>query len=380
MDGARPRLLDAVAVLVAAGLTPTTGYAGGPGAVVLLAGALSLLWLRRAPLVVAWITAGTALALPVLSALLAVPPGAAGAPPPGGAVVAPAGLLPSGDAPIWPPAAPFAAYGVMVFAADRRPLARRLPVIVLAFAVLLLSDRGALIARTEAVIALAVMYGLYVSVRERLRAELAERSERVERERLAGEMHDVVTHRVSRMVLQAGVLALSAGDDKARAVAEDIRATGCETLDELRHMVALLRRGTGEGFDLGLPMPDLRPLVIDSARDGLPVELSVDGTPVPVPGTVGRTAYLVVDAALANVRKHAPGADARVQVRYVNGTVRVTVRNTAGLPDAWVTAAGPALSLPDLRARVELAGGTLESGPTANGGFRVEASFPTSPP
>ncbi|TYB59210.1 hypothetical protein FXF51_35150 [Nonomuraea sp. PA05] len=360
MDGARARPIDAVAVLAAAGLTAATGYAG-PGLVIALAGTLPLLWMRRAPLVVAWICAGTALAVPVL------------------ALVVPSAVpLPSAGAPLWPPAAPFAAYGAMAFAGDRRPLSRWMPVMVIGFAVLTLPDRLALIARSEAAIALAVMYGMYVSVRERLRAELAERSERIERERLAGEMHDVVTHRVSRIVLQAGVLALAAGDDRARVAAEDIRTMGCDALDELRHMVALLRRGTGEGFDLGLPLPDLRPLVIDSARDGVPVELSVDGPPASVSGLVGRTAYLVVEAALANVHKHAPGADVRVGVRYAPGSVRIAVRNTGGMPDAWVAVAGPGMSLPDLRERVELAGGTLSCGPTEDGGFRVEATFPSS--
>ncbi|MCF6471083.1 histidine kinase [Nonomuraea sp. MG754425] len=354
------RPIDAVAVLVAAGLTPASGYAG-PGLVILLAGALPLLWMRRAPLAVAWICAGIALAVPVLAVL--VP-----------SVVA----LPAAGAPIWPPAGPFAAYGAMVFAADRRPLSRWLPVIVLAFAVLTLSDRAGLVARSEAVIALAVLYGRYVSVKERLRAELAERSGRVERERLAGELHDVVTHRVSRIVLRAGVLALASGDDRARLAAEEIRATGCEALDELRHMVALLRRGTGEGFDLGLPLPNLRSLVIDSAQDGVPVELAVEGVPEPVAGLVGRTAYLVVETALADVRKHAPGAEARVLVRYAPRSVRIVVRNTGGSPSAWVTGSGPGMSLPDLRARVALAGGTLECGPLADGGFQVQAVFPTS--
>ncbi|AQZ68138.1 Putative two-component system sensor kinase [[Actinomadura] parvosata subsp. kistnae] len=359
MDGARARPIDAVAVLVAAGLTPPTGYTGAT-LVIVSAGALPLLWMRRAPLAVAWICAGVALAVPVLG--LVAP-----------SVIAP----PAADALLWPPAAPFAAYGAMVFAAERRPLHRWMPVIAIAFAVLTLPDRLPLAGRSGAVIAIAVTYGLYVAVRERLRAELAERSERIERERLAGELHDVVTHRVSRIVLQAGVLALSAGDDRARAAAEDIRAIGCDTLDELRHMVALLRRGTGEGFDLGLPMPDLRPLVIDSARDGVPVELVVDGPPAPVSGMVGRTAYVVVEAALANVRKHAPGAEARVLVRYAPGTVRIVVRNTGGSPDAWVPATGPGMSLAELRTRVELAGGTLVCRSPGDGGFRVEATFPT---
>lgn len=357
MDGARPRPIDAVAVLVAAGLTPAVGYAG-PSLVILLATALPVFWMRRAPLVVAWIGAGTALAVPVLAVLAVIP-------------------LPSGGTVIWPPMCAFGAYGAMVFA-SRRPLARWLPVLVLALGVLCLPDRLPLVLRTEAVIALAVVYGLYVSVRERLNAELVERSERVERERLAGELHDVVTHRVSRMVLQAGVLALAAGDDRARAAAEDIRATGRETLDELRHMVALLRRDSGEGFDLGLPMPDLRPLVSDSARAGVPVELTVDGSPSPVAGVVGRTAYLVVEAALANVAKHAPGADVRVRVLYVRGSVRLSISNTAGLPDAWVTATDPGTSLTALRPQVELAGGSLECGLEEDGGFHVEASFPAT--
>ncbi|PRX64680.1 signal transduction histidine kinase [Nonomuraea fuscirosea] len=360
MDGARPRPIDAVAALAAAGLTPVAGYSG-TGLVLLLAGVLPVFWMRRAPLVVAWIGAGIAVAVPALSLLA---PSVVPLPPP--------------DTLLWPPLGPFAAYAAVAYARDSRPLCRRLPVLVLALGVLSLPDRFGLVARSEAVIALAVLYGLYVSVRERLRAELAERAQRIERERLAGQLHDVVTHRIGRIVLQAGAMALAAGDERARAAAEDIRTTGSETLEELRHMTALLRRGTGEGFDLGLPLPDLRPLVIESAQAGVPVELSVEGTPVPVPGPVGRSAYLVVEAALANVREHAPGADVRVRVRYPPGYVRIGVRNSAGRPGAWVSVAGPGPSLTDLRRRVEVAGGTLESGPLEDGGFHVEATFPAA--
>ncbi|MFG1704963.1 sensor histidine kinase [Nonomuraea sp. M3C6] len=363
MDGVRPRPIDAVAVLVAAGLTLAIGYFPAPVLALLLAAALPVLWMRRAPLTVAWVSAGTAIALPVLS------------------VLAPSALPPLGEVLIWPPTGPFAAYGAMAFAVDRhRGMTQWLPVLTLALAVLALTDRLPLVFRAEVAIALAALYGMYVAVRERLRRELAERAERVERERLAGELHDVVTHRVSRMVLQAGVLAMASGDERARAAAEELRATGGEALEELRHMVALLRRSAGEGFDLGLPLPDLRPLVAESASAGVPVELVVAGPPVPVPGAVGRTAYLVVQEALTNVRKHAPGADVRVQVRYLPGSVRLSVRNTPGLPDTWVTVTGPGMGLLDLRRRVELAGGTLETGEDKDGGFRVEATLPTSPP
>jgi signal transduction histidine kinase len=100
---------------------------------------------------------------------------------------------------------------------------------------------------------------------------------------------------------------------------------------------------------------------------------------VPVSGVVGRTAYLVVEEALTNVRKHAPGAEARVRVRYLPGSVRIAVINTPGQPDAWVGGAGPGMGLLDLRRQVELVGGTLETGEVREGGFRIEATFPTPP-
>ncbi|WP_345561449.1 sensor histidine kinase [Nonomuraea rosea] len=359
MDGVRPRPLDAVAVLVAGGLTLTTGYQG-PVLVLSLAAAVSVLWMRRAPLTVAWIGAGSALVPLVLH------------------VLAPDVAPLRTEAILWPPTCVFGAYGALAFAADRyRGAPQWLPVITLALAALRLADWPPLVLRSEAAIALAALSGMYLAARGRLRTELAERAGRVERERLAGEMHDVVTHRVSRMVLQAGVLALTSGDERARAAAEELRATGCEALEELRHMVALLRRDTGEGFGLGLPLPDLRPLVTESACAGVPVELVVDGAPEPVSGVVGRTAYLVVQEALANVRKHAPGADARVRLRYVPGSLRVGVRNSPGLPDAWVTVTAPGMGLLELRQRVEVAGGTLETGAEPDGGFHVEAAFPT---
>ncbi|MEU4508581.1 histidine kinase [Nonomuraea wenchangensis] len=362
MDGARPRLADAVAVLAAAGLT-LAAYPRGPFLPLLLAATVPLLWMRRAPLTVAWISAATAAALPVLCAL------------------APAMVPPLAYLPVWPPAGPFAVYAAMVFAAERHRATRRwLPVLALALAVLLPAEwPGAafLVLRTEVVLALAALYGLYAEAGARLRRALEERAERVERERLAGEMHDVVTHRVSRMVLRAGALAEQAADERARAAAEELRATGRAALDELRHMSLLLRRGTGEGFDLGLPLPDLRSLVSESAFRGVPVELVVSGVPVPVPGAVGRTAYRVVQEALANVREHAPGTDARVEVRYLPGVVRVSVRNTRP-EEAFAPPGLGGEGLNEVSQWVELAGGTLKAGPVEDGGFLVTATLPTS--
>jgi signal transduction histidine kinase len=354
-----------VAVLVAAGLTLATGYQG-PLLAILLAAAVPVLWMRRAPLTVAWICAGTAVVLPVLF------------------VLAPSAVPPLDGLLVWPPACAFAVYGAMAFTAERhRGTPRRLPVITLALAVVLLAEwpAGAPLAlRTEVVIALATLYGLYADLRTRLNRALDERAERVERERLAGEMHDVVTHRVSRMALQAGALAVTSADERTRAAAEELRAAACEALDELRHMVALLRRGTGEGFDLGLPLPDLRSLVFEYASAGMPVELVVTGVPVPVSGMVGRTAYRVVEEALANAREHAPGTDARVEVRYLPGVVRISVRNTPPEADPPIAGEEGGRGLYEVRQWVELAGGTVKAGPVENGGFHVEATLPTSPP
>ncbi|NUR92551.1 MAG: hypothetical protein HOY71_51480 [Nonomuraea sp.] len=345
MDGARPRPVDAVAVLVAVGVTVAACYQG-PVLVVLLAAAVPVLWMRRAPLTVAWISAGTSVALPLL---------------------APDAMTPGNAVLIWPPTCAFAVYAALAFAAPRhRGAVQWLPVIVLVLAVLPLAGRLPALAaestllRTEAVIAVSALSGGYAAVKARLRRELSERAERVERERLAGEMHDVVTHRVGRIVLAAGDLALTSEDERTRAVAAELRESGREALDELRHMLALLRRGTGEGFDLGLPLPDLRPLIDAAAARGVPVALTVEGTPSPVAGEVGRAAYQVVAEALAEAR----AADVpEVRVHHLPGEVRITVRGTP-------------CDLPALRERVTLVGGRLETAKTEDGTYQLEAILP----
>ncbi|NUP83587.1 MAG: hypothetical protein HOV96_39285 [Nonomuraea sp.] len=345
MDAVRPRPVDAVAVLVAAGVTVAACYQGS-ALVILLAAAVPVLWMRRAPLTVAWISAGTSVALPLF---------------------APAAMTTENTVLIWPPTCAFAVYAAFAFAAPRhRGAAQWLPVIVLGLAVLPLAGRlsaltaESVLLRTEAVIAVSALSGGYVAVKSRLRRELSERAERVERERLAGEMHDVVTHRVGRIVLAAGDLAMTSEDERTRAIAEELRESGREALDELRHMLALLRRAAGEGFDLGLPLPDLRPLIDEAAARGVPVGLVVDGVPSPVPGAVGRTAYQVVADALANAR----AADApEERVRHLQGEVRVVVRGAPGDP-------------PGLRERVTLVGGRLETGKDEDGTFHLEAVLP----
>ncbi|MFE1174730.1 sensor histidine kinase [Streptomyces sp. NPDC058773] len=269
---------------------------------------------------------------------------------------------------------------------------------------------------------------------------LADRVKTTERARLAREMHDVVAHQVSLISLQAGALQVGAEDPAVRAGARTIRELSVRTLEELRHMVGVLRADGGEADGAhGLaPQPDLAelPRLIEMSALDVTYEGGVtaggSGTK-----TVERAAFRTVQEALTNIRKHAPGARVRVRVDPVDAVVaadaaardavdtvvavdgvaavrheragrggsggraeragraeaavrgepagesraahglRVEIRN--GPPDA--TATVPALpggghGLVGLRERAQSLGGTLEARHTSDGGFVVRAEFP----
>ncbi|WP_411137731.1 sensor histidine kinase [Streptomyces sp. C10] len=237
---------------------------------------------------------------------------------------------------------------------------------------------------------------------------LADRVKTTERARLAREMHDVVAHQVSLISLQAGAVQVSTEDAAARAGATSIRELSVRTLEELRHMVGVLRADGGEaaGADGLAPQPDLEELprliemsALDVTYEG-GVVAGASGTK-----TVERAAFRTVQEALTNIRKHAPGARVRVRVDPVEAMdavrgessargegaggagragesraahgLRVEIRN--GPPDA--TATVPALpggghGLVGLRERAQSLGGTLEARHTSDGGFVVRAEFP----
>jgi signal transduction histidine kinase len=249
---------------------------------------------------------------------------------------------------------------------------------------------------------------MYMAARRRLLQSLVERVERAEREqrllaeqarideraRLAAEMHDVVTHRVSLMVLRAGALLMTADSEATRHAAEELRAAGSQALDELRDLVGVLR-DSATGADNGDPgtatalsspdrpvlIPDLSALMVESESVGVPVAYIEEGKATLVSPVVGRTAYRVVQEALTNVRKHAPGASARVHLQYCAGTVRLSVHNSipTGSADPAL-AARSGTGLLGLRQRVELIDGTLEAGPAPDGGFDLAATLPTHAP
>jgi signal transduction histidine kinase len=248
-------------------------------------------------------------------------------------------------------------------------------------------------------IMLGPLLAIYVVTRRRLVLALTERAERAEREqyllaeqaraeeraRLAGEMHDVVTHRVSLMVLQAGALRVTAPDEPTRQAAEELRAAGCRALDELRDLVGILQP-TSDGErtpDEAHPATaELGVLAEESTAVGLPTELIEDGDPRLASPVVGRTVYRIVQEALTNARKHAPGARVTVLVRYEPDEVRLEVRNTPPTrpPDAGLVGTGSGVGLANLRRRVELVHGTLRAEPAPDGGYRVDASLPAYVP
>jgi signal transduction histidine kinase len=252
------------------------------------------------------------------------------------------------------------------------------------------------LAVTVLVVGVPVLLGLWVGIRRALVAHLRDEAERLQREhrlqaeratareraRIAREMHDVVAHRVGLMVLHAGALEVSLTDPAAAQQAGLIRETGREALDELRHVLGVLRdRADGPPLDPQPTLADLDRLAQQSRDAGVEVSVVVEGERRRLPATVERTAYRVVQEALTNVHKHAADAAAEVGVRYGREWLEVTVRNAAPAgPRPELAPAGGGHGLLGLRERVALLGGAFRAGPRLDGGFEVCASLPAAVP
>jgi signal transduction histidine kinase len=258
----------------------------------------------------------------------------------------------------------------------------------------------------EAVLGAVVMFvAWYVGRRLRLRSERAAEllrgqaaeARRIvieERTRIARELHDVVAHRVSLMTVQAGAAKAVAAEDPEgalRAMAA-VEEAGRLALDELRHLLGVLRPETG--LDGLVPQPglaDLPRLVEQTRGAGLDVSLATDGLSSELPARVDLFAYRIVQEALTNVLKHA-GPGARTQVRLGsdrNGIVIEVVDDGRGAAKGVESADGREPTDSDrqhrrsghgivgMRERARLLGGTLEARPRPDGGFRVVAHLPT---
>ncbi|MBD0689213.1 sensor histidine kinase [Streptomyces sp. CBMA123] len=208
---------------------------------------------------------------------------------------------------------------------------------------------------------------------------LAERVLISERGRLAREMHDVVSHQVSLISIQAGALQVSTADPAAATVARTIRELSVRTLDELRQMVGVLRGTGGPLPDAPLaPQPRLADLPRLIQESGLAADTELNPGDRPWPEAVERAAYRTVQEALTNITKYAPEAAVHVRVRAKGRRLRVEVRNGAPPVHPAETLPGGGHGLVGLRERAQLLGGTLTAGPTQDGGFEVRAELPAT--
>jgi signal transduction histidine kinase len=246
---------------------------------------------------------------------------------------------------------------------------------------------------TSVVVAAGWLVGRGMHGRVTQTAVLAERTQQLEQEaeaeraaaiaeerrRIARDLHDVIAHSVSVMVVQAGAAEDVFGRDPA-AVLEPIRAvqeTGRGALVEISRLLGLLRE---DGAELGLaPQPridDLPKLAAQSEAAGVPVVLRVEGTPQPLPLGVDLSVYRIAQEALTNALKHSAGARADLVLRYRDNAVELTVEND-GAASSNGHRGGHGLI--GMRERVAVFGGTLEAGPRPGGGFRVVARLPLQP-
>jgi signal transduction histidine kinase len=275
-----------------------------------------------------------------------------------------------------------------------------------------------------------VLLGMYVGARRRLMESLRERADSLERElmllaeraeeraewarneertRIAREMHDVVAHRVSLMVVHAAALQAVARKDPEKAVrnAALVGDMGRQALTELRQMLGVLRSGDGGGALSVQPavslaavgaaaaaaasrvvdadssdgpcLAELDELVGQSAAAGMVVDLSVEGDVRSYAPEVEQTAYRVVQEALTNVHKHAAGAKTYVRLAHRRAEIAMQVENEP--PPEPGSAEGARLpsggnGLLGMKERVSALGGVFVSGPTDAGGFRVSAVIP----
>jgi signal transduction histidine kinase len=216
---------------------------------------------------------------------------------------------------------------------------------------------------------------------EKGREEEAVRAVAEERSRIARELHDVVAHYVSVMVVQsAGARRVVEKDPRSAQVAlEAVEAAGRTALAEMRRMLEVLRAD-----DPGMgPQPGLDELetLIGHVRDaGLPVELQIEGTTCCLPAGMDLAAYRIVQEALTNTVKHGGRARASVTVRYLPDTLEIEVVDDGrGAAAPLISGTGGGHGLIGMHERVALFGGTLQAGPVLTGGYRVFARMPIEP-
>jgi signal transduction histidine kinase len=300
-----------------------------------------------------------------------------------------------------PPLIPFVQLVVIVYTAAAYSDGREARVAMIVVAIGILTDIPTLaigkpvgnVAGPDVVMAIAYAVGLaFARLRrhnetlemrtahaERQRTEAAERAAADERARIARELHDVISHDVSLMVLQASVeRRVHTGDGTTAQTLANIESTGREALAELRRMLGVLHKNDQ---DAPLrPQPGLAQLpdLVEQARAaGVPIELVIDGQAVAVPPGLDIAAYRIVQESITNAAKHAAGTSVIATLRYREDSLEIDVVNDGGprsAPDVRLPRGGHGLV--GMQERVALFGGSLEAMPDDGGGFRVRARLP----
>jgi signal transduction histidine kinase len=197
-----------------------------------------------------------------------------------------------------------------------------------------------------------------------------------ERSRIARELHDIVAHAVSVMVLQVGAIRhkLPAVLEEEKDALKGVEQAGRRALTEMRRLLAAMRR-EGEEAEL-VPQPGLDgldSLLEEINRAGLPVELHVDGDPVPLPRGIDLSAYRIVQEGLTNALKHAHASDADVTVRYLPDQLEIEIRDNG---QGSSTTDGLGHGLVGVRERVKIYGGEMSAGTANGGGFVLSTRLP----
>jgi signal transduction histidine kinase len=219
------------------------------------------------------------------------------------------------------------------------------------------------------------------AARDAIAGTLVEHAARGERARISRELHDVVAHHISMIAVEAETARITnpgmppATERRLSAIGDTARAA----LTEMRRLLGVLREDTGtEPSDLE-PQPDLRQLneLLDRARDasGTVTRLILRGPPVTLDPAVELTAYRIVQEALTNARRHAPGAAVDVELHYTGDDLSLRIRDNGPGPPTPATP-GPGLGLLSMRERAAAVGGELRTGAAAGGGFLITATLP----
>jgi signal transduction histidine kinase len=199
-----------------------------------------------------------------------------------------------------------------------------------------------------------------------------------ERARIARELHDIVAHAVSVMVLQVGAVRHKLPDTLAedRDALRSVEQAGRTALAEMRRLLAAMRRDGDEAELTPQPGLDgLDSLLEEIGRAGLPVRLHVDGEPFPLPGAIDLSAFRIVQEGLTNALKHAGASAADVTVRYRPDELQLEVRDDG---EGGATSDGPGHGLVGIRERVKIYGGEMSAGTANGGGFVLSTRLPLS--